>query len=134
MGSASFLEQITIMSYVPIIPRRYNVRLPLSTDSIFWARASYPPKKGTQMIAASPTALIRAAKTPITHSEDTDTHTYLAQKSQTCVDLAKLHFVSEGRNICTLFWKENVEDSISHVKISSILWTEWHSSPMGPWK
>lgn len=71
------------------------------------------------MIAASPTALIRAAKMPVTHNEDTDTHTYLALKSQTCVDLAKLHFVSEGRNICTLFWKENVEDSMSHVKISS---------------
>lgn len=75
------------------------------------------------MIAASPTALIRAAKTPITHSEDTDTDTYLTQKSQICVDLAKLHFVSEGRNICTLLWKKNVKDSISHGKISSILWT-----------
>lgn len=89
------------------------------------------------MIAASPTALIRAAKTPITHSEDTDTHTYLTQKSQICVDLAKLHFVSEGGSICTLFWKENVEDGTSHVKFSSILWT-WNARVLpqyrGPWK
>lgn len=94
-------------------------------------------KKGAQVIAASPIALIRAAKMPTTHKEDTDTHTYLAQKSQTCMDLAKLHFVSEGRNICTLLWKENGEDRISHVEISSILGTQNGRilpQDKGPWK
>lgn len=59
-------------------------------------------RKDAQMIPASPTALISAVKTPIIHNKDTDTHTYSTHKSQACVDLAKLHYVPEGRNICTL--------------------------------
>lgn len=88
-------------------------------------------RKGAQMIAASPTALIRTVKTPVTHNEDTDTHTYLAQKSQTCVDLAKLHFVSEDRNICTLtvLERKRKRHYLSYEILKHLMNTEWQSPP-----
>lgn len=82
-------------------------------------------EKSAQPKPTSPTELIKAAKSPNIHNEDTDTHTYFAHKKQAVwIQPSCTSFLKAETSALWLFWNGNAEDSISHVKISSSVWTQ----------